>query len=84
MIFVFNKLKYDTSKMELISDKCEMFASGEDVKLWRSNHGRWLLTYKTASLTICARTLLEGDAATLLLKYDLDKYEELFEELEEA
>lgn len=49
MIFVINNLKYDTNKMELISDKCEyiytwtltltnteMRSYGQDVKLWKS------------------------------------------------
>ncbi len=29
MIFVINDLKYDTDKMELISDKCEYWYKGE-------------------------------------------------------
>lgn len=29
MIFVINNLKYDTDKMELISDKCEYWYKGE-------------------------------------------------------
>ena len=60
MIFVIDNLKYDTDKMELISDKCEytytlafsfiikkMSSSGKDVKLWKSKKGNWLLTYRT-------------------------------------
>ena len=54
MIFVINDLKYDTDKMELISEKCEysytytMFGSGfcsygKDVQLWRSVRGPILL-----------------------------------------
>ena len=95
MIFVINGLKYDTDKMELISDKCEhaytytmlgskFYAHGKDVQLWRSVHGRWLLTYTRGYSTIYAKTLTEQEAKNLLKNYDLDKYEELFGELEEA
>ena len=95
MIFVINDLKYDTDKMELISEKCKyvytytMFGSefcscGKDVQIWRSVHGRWLLTYNRGLSTAYAKTLTEQEVKNLLKKYDLDKYEELFGELEEA
>lgn len=95
MIFVINDLKYNTDKMELISEKCEyiytytMFGSefreyGTDVQLWRSVRGRWLLTYTRGYSTVYAKTLTEQETTNLLKKYDLDKYEELFGELEEA
>ena len=96
MIFVINDLKYDTDKMELISEKCEyvytytMFngydfcSQGKDVQLWRSVHGRWLLTYNRGLSTVYAKTLTEQEVKNLLKKYDLDKYEALFGELEEA
>ena len=95
MIFVINDLKYDTDKMELISEKCEyaymckMFGSefcsyGKDVQIWRSVHGRWLLTYNRGLSTAYAKTLTEQEVKNLLKKYDLDRYEELFGELEEA
>lgn len=95
MIFVINDLKYDTDKMELISEKCEhiysytMFGSefssyGQNVQLWRSVRGRWLLTYTRGYSTAYAKTLTEQEVKNLLKKYDLDKYEELFGELEEA
>lgn len=96
MIFVIDKLKYDTDKMELISDKCEytytwtflltdteMRSYGQDVKLWKSKKGNWLLTYRTDYVSKGVR-LLEEDVKKLLLKYDLQKCEELFGELEEA
>lgn len=96
MIFVINNLKYDTDKMELISDKCEytytwsfsflkstMNSYGKNVKLWKSKKGNWLVTYDTDYKSIGAK-LLEEDAKKLLMKYDLPKYEELFGELEEA
>ena len=53
MIFVINNLKYDTDKMELVSDKIkytytwtsiigmEMKSSGKDVKLFRSKKNNY-------------------------------------------
>lgn len=97
MIFVIDKLKYDTDKMELVSEKCkytytwrliltntEMSDYGEDVKLWKSKKGNWLLTYRTDYGSTRGVKLLEKDVKKLLLDYDLSKYEELFGELEEA
>ena len=96
MIFVIDNLKYDTDKMELISEKCKyvytwvltltntkMSSYGKDVKLWKSKKGNWLLTYRT-DYSSRAVKLLEEEVKKLLLKYDLQKYEELFGELEEA
>ena len=96
MIFVIDNLKYDTDKMELISEKCEyiytwtftltdtrMSSYGKDVKLWKSKKGNWLLTYHTDHVSKGVK-LLEEEVKKLLLKYDLQKYEELFGELEEA
>ena len=96
MIFVIDNLKYDTDKMELISEKCEytytwtfvltdtqMRSYGKDVKLWKSAKGNWLLTYRTDYVSKGVK-LLEEDVKKLLLEYDLQKYEELFGELEEA
>lgn len=96
MIFVIDNLKYDTNKMELISEKCkytytwiftltntEMRSYGKDVKLWKSKKGNWLLTYNTG-YTYGGVKLLEEDVKKLLMEYDLSKYEELFGEIEEA
>lgn len=96
MIFVIDKLKYDTDKMKLISEKCEytytwvftltqteMRRYGKDVKLWKSKKGNWLLTYRTDYFSKGVK-LREEEVKKLLLKYDLQKYEELFGELEEA
>ena len=82
MIFVINNLKYDTDKMELISDECEYWYKGEllgtpmryrgrDVRLWRSSKGNWLLTYKSvfAIITILIGALsvpVEWDATFFL------------------
>ena len=96
MVFLIDNLKYDTDKMELISEKCEytytrtltlinteMRSSGKDVKLWKSKKGNWLLTYRT-DYSSRAVKLLEEDVKKFLLKYDLPKHEELFGEIEEA
>lgn len=96
MIFVIDNLKYDTDKMELISEKCEytytwtftllktkMSSYGKDVKLWKSRKGNWLLTYNTDYITKGVK-LSEKDVKKLLMEYDLPKYEEIFGELEEA
>ena len=96
MIFVIDNLKYDTDKMKLISDKCEytytwtftllnteMSSYGKDVKLWKSKKGNWLLTYRTDYVSKGVK-LPEEEVKKLLLEYDLQKYEELFGELEEA
>lgn len=96
MIFVIDNLKYDTDKMELISDKCEytytwkftllktaMKGYGKDVKLWKSKKGNWLLTYNTDYQSKGVK-LSDEDVKKLLMEYDLSKYEEIFGELEEA
>lgn len=86
MVFVIDNLKYDTDKMELISEKCRY--SDKRVfqpKIWRSKKGNWLVTYtKQLYSTHFAESLTESEVKCLLSKYDLSKYEELFGELEEA
>lgn len=93
MIFVINNLKYDTDKMRLISDKCEYQYTGqytgitydaEDVRLFKSIKGNWLLAYKANYSNDIGRALTEEEAKQLLLNYDLEVYEKLFGELEEA
>lgn len=96
MVFVFDKIKYDTDKMELISEKCKysynftsifrdtLSCSARDVKLWRSVNDRWLLTYTKGYSDAYAVKLSKESAMNMLLDYDIDKYEELFGELEEA
>ena len=93
MVFVINKLKYDTDKMTLISEKCQYCYLGafginyfaKEVILWRSEKGNWLLTYKKDLIyPTSGRALTESEATDLLLKYDVEAYENLFGELEEA
>ena len=96
MVFVIDNLKYDTDKMKLISEKCkytytwtftltntEMRSYGKDVKLWLSSKGNWLLTYNTDYSTRAVKFSVE-QVKEILMKYDLEKYELLFGELEEA
>lgn len=95
MVFVINNLKYDTDKMELVSEKCEynyltvicgdvcMF-NGKNVKLFRSDKGNWLLTYEGDWHKSFAITLDEEKAKDILLTHDLKAYEKMFGELEEA
>ena len=95
MVFIINKLKYDTDKMELVSEKC-LYAYdtywlnlktkylGKNVKLWKSDKDNWLLTYGDSCNDENGKAMSEEEAADLLLKYDLEKYEEIFGELEEA
>ena len=95
MIIVINNLKYDTDKMELVSEKCEykyfsvicgdvcMF-DGKNVKLFRSAKGNWLLTYERDWHKLFAIALNEEKAKDILLTHDLKAYEKIFGELEEA
>ena len=95
MVFVINKLKYDTDKMTLVSEKCSYVHdayflnskfeyAGKNVKLWKSAKGNWLLTYEDSYENEYGKAIDKEEAADLLLKYDLEKYEEIFGELEEA
>ena len=91
MIFVDaeNKLKYDTDKMELISDKVEMevgrpFRISVNAEIYRSKKGRWLGVAKWMDGDKEARVLEENEVQQFLLKYDVGAYEKIFEKLEEA
>lgn len=92
MLFVINNLKYDTDKMKLISTKCEwrwkgslmdLYFDPREVKLFRSDKGRWLLVYKTDYKTV-GQAMTEEAAKNLLKRFDIDAYEKMFGELEEA
>ena len=66
MLFIINDLKYDTDKMELISNKCKwqhevllhwnQYRTTCDVNaiLYKSIHNRWLATYKYRGNTYAA------------------------------
>ena len=95
MLFIINDLKYDTDKMELVSNKCKwqhevllhwnQYRTVDDVNaiLYKSIHNRWLVTYKCRGNTY-AIALNEKRASNLLKHYDLKKYEQLFGKLDEA
>lgn len=95
MIFVINNLKYDTDRMELISSRCKwMYKStspllagmrfyGKDVLVYKSKKGNWLLMYRE-DFSYVGVALNEQDAKYLLMKYDIEAYEKIFGELEEA
>lgn len=95
MVFVINKLKYDTDKMTLVSEKCsyaydtyflnsKFKYAGKNIKLWKSAKGNWLLTYEDSYENEYGKAIDKEEAANLLLEYDLEKYEEIFGEIEEA
>ena len=97
MIFVINNLKYDTDKMEIVSRKCRILYPsdlyygsfikkyGLDTILWKSKKGNWLVTYKKCSNdTVYAEALTSTQAMSLLIQYDLETYEKIFGEIEEA
>ena len=86
MVFAINKLKYDTNKMTLVSDflNSKFEYAGKNVKLWKSAKGNWLLTYEDSYENEYGKAIDKEEAANLLLEYDLEKYEEIFGELEEA
>lgn len=72
MVFVINNLKYDTDKMELVSEKCEynyLSVICGDVCTFDGSF---------------AITLDEETAKDILLTHDLKTYEKIFGELEEA
>lgn len=85
-----NMVKYDTDKMKLVSDKVKYtcknifgltaLRSGE---LYKSKKGNWLgVVQKDLEKEI--GTVDEETARKMLMKYDTDKYEEIFGKLEEA
>lgn len=85
-----NMVKYDTDKMELVSDKVKytcknifgltVLRSGE---LYKSKKGNWLgVVQKDLAKEI--GTVDEETVKKMLMKYDVDKYEEIFGKLEEA
>lgn len=91
MIFVDaeNKLKYDTDRMELVSDKVKMevgrpFRISVNAEIYRSKKGRWLGVVKWMDGDKEARVLEENEVQQFLLKYDVGAYEKIFGKLEEA
>lgn len=58
---------------------------GRETILWKSKKGNWLVTYKKgSSSTVYAEALTSTQAMSLLVKYDIETYEKIFGEIEEA
>lgn len=98
MIFIIKGLKYDTVKMKLISTVKKWYSYnntlleemfGREVgrtyvcQLWKSKKGNWLLTHEN-DYKVVGEAINEREAKELLMKYNPDKYEEVFEEIPEA
>lgn len=97
MIFIINGMKYDTDKMEKIANVKKWYATNNMIiraiyggvgdvfvcELWKSSKGNWLLTHEQ-DYTSIGEAIEEEEAKNLLMKYDSDKYEELFEEIPDA
>jgi len=85
MIFVINKLKYDTEKIELVSDKVRycfyLMRCLTEARLYRSRKRRWLIVNENGTYAIAIN---EESAKNILLSYDVEAYEKMFGELEEA
>lgn len=94
MIFVDieKRLKYDTTKMELVSKKVKIrshnglltpgiLVPGE---LYRSKKENWLAIENYKDGTSAAFPVDEKESQNMLLRYDVNKYEEIFGKLEEA
>lgn len=89
MIFVDEKtkLKYNTDKMELISYKCKIsirFGIVLKAKIYKSKKGNWLCVVKWSNGAESTKVLSEDEAKQILLLNDLEAYEKVFGELEEA
>ena len=95
MIFIINNLKYDTDKMELISDKTKKFIKHPlfplftlngryiDSKIYKSKKSRYLEVYEEwGEFQGCV--LSKKEVKTKLIQYDVSKYEELFRKFKEA
>lgn len=99
MLFIIDKKKYDTKKMEEIATVKKWYAvddaitqlmyPGKEVgryfacTLWRSEKGIWLLT-REYNYTTYGEAILEDEAKNLLMRYATEKYEEMYEPLPEA
>lgn len=90
-VYIINKKKYDTNKMELISNKFRYEYEANypifggftcvtyDTGLYKSKNGNWLVVFDGHG-----RAVTEKEARNMLLKHDYKAYEKQFGELEEA
>lgn len=67
----------------VVDVKTSMYNKISDVRLWRSSKGNWLLTYKS-DYTTYGKALCEKEVENILIQYDLEMYEQIFGEVEEA
>lgn len=91
MVFVLNEKKYDTNKLELVSNKFryeykvshpilgELTHVTHDTGLYKSKKSNWLVVFDGYG-----RAVTEKEARNMLLKHDYKAYEKQFGELEEA
>ena len=98
MLFIIDKLKWDTTKMDIVSKKIQhnytvhsellnmdYLYTAINPTIWKSKKGRYLLTYRAKGSDFYrAEVLTENEVKDLLLSYDVEKYEEMFGEIEEA
>ncbi len=98
MIFVVDGLKFDTDKMELVSDNIENFVRipyserwglSPDAKLYQSKNGRFLCVYKSwVGDTLYAERWRPNQVKESLCTTgkieDIKKCEEIFGEFEEG
>ena len=99
MIFIIKGMKYDTDKMEKVADVKKwyrvdniflraLYGNQEvgkyyECEVWRSKKRNWLLTHEY-DYKMGGESVSESEAKELLLRYALDEYEKLFEEIPEA
>ena len=89
MIFVKDRLKFDTDKMKFVSYKCRVIDPNSlsggfvDCKLYKSKKGNWLGVYESDNTWYSVR-MTEDQAIDMLLAYDVGAYERIFGELEEG
>ena len=94
MIFIINNLKYDTDKMELITDKTKVFVEHPllflgfnggfvDSIIYKSKKSRYLEVYEKSG-KVQGDALSKKEVKMKLMQYDTHKYEELFGKIKEA
>ena len=95
-VFVIQNKKYDTNKMEFLSEVRKQYiynvmsrVFGETqyynftCKLYRSKKNNFLLTHEEGRY-IYAEAITEGEAKMLLMRDNYKKYEDIWGEIEEA
>lgn len=93
MIFIINGLKYDTEKMEKVADVKKWYEWSRpffnglghiyNCELYKSSKGNWLLIHVQDNAHY-GEVIDEEEAKDRLMRYDMNKYEELYGEIPEA